>query len=134
MNLNYNKRYAYAEVYKILNWLGDDYKRKIPKNLLQLFKLERKFGYEPDLDFSRPLNDQVRQETKNIIAYLQYSCWLEDDAEKADLKAIVEENARRVKEEKRILKAQEVAAKRQNMSLNAMVDRALNNLNNNTEQ
>ncbi len=134
MNLNYNKRYAYAEDYKILNWLGDDYKRKIPKNLLQLFKLERKFGYEPDLDFSRPLNDQVRQETKNIIAYLQYSCWLEDDAEKADLKAIVEENARRVKEEKRILKAQEVAAKRQNMSLNAMVDRALNNLNNNTEQ
>ena len=134
MNLNYNKRYAYAEVYKILNWLGDDYKRKIPKNLLQLFKLERKFGYEPELDFNRPLNDQVRQETKNIIAYLQYSCWLESDAEKAELKALVEENARRVKEEKRIQKAQEVAAKRQNMSLNAMVDRAINNLNNNSNQ
>ena len=65
MDLNFNKRYAYSEVYTILNWLGDDYKRKVPQNLLQLFKLERKFGYEPDLDFSKPLTDQVRQETKD---------------------------------------------------------------------
>ena len=129
MDLNYNKRYAYAEVYSILNWLGDDYKRKVPQNLLQLFKLERKFGYEPELDFTKPLADQVRQETKDIIAYLQYACWLEDSKEKEELKARVEENARRVKEERRRLRQEELASRGENRPLNTVVDEALDALN-----
>lgn len=129
MDLNFNKRYAYAEVYSILNWLGDDYKRKVPQNLLQLFKLERKFGYEPELDFSKPLVNQVRQETKDIIAYLQYSCWLEDSKEKEELKAQVEENARRVKEEKRLRRQQELESRGDNRPLTAVVDEALESLN-----
>ena len=47
------------EYQKFVKGTEDEYKRKIPKNLLQLFKLERKFGYEPELDFNRPLNDCV---------------------------------------------------------------------------
>ena len=131
MDLNFNKRYAYSEVYSILNWLGDEYKKKVPQNLLQLFKLERKFNYEPKIDFSKPLNDQVRQETKNIIAYLQYTCWIEDDKEKAELKAIIEENARRVKEEKKLQRAQERAnaSDSVNMPLNAVIDNALKKIN-----
>ena len=135
MDLNFNKRYAYAEVYSILNWLGDEYKRKVPRNLLQLFKLERKFGYDPELDFSKPLNDQVRQETKNIIAYLQYSCWLENDQKKAELKAKVEENARRVKEEKRMLRMQRNEIRRQrggDIPLNQALDNAISQLNKNS--
>ncbi|MBR3281112.1 MAG: hypothetical protein IKI57_04675 [Clostridia bacterium] len=134
MDLNFNKRYAYAEVYSILNWLGDEYKRKVPKNLLQLFKLERKFGYDPELDFNKPLIDQVRQETKDIIAYLQYSCWLENDQKKAELKAQVEENARRVKEEKRILRNQRNELRRQrggDIPLNQAIDNAISRLNGN---
>ncbi len=135
MDLNFNKRYAYAEVYSILNWLGDEYKRKVPKNLLQLFKLERKFGYDPELDFNKPLIDQVRQETKDIIAYLQYSCWLENDQKKAELKAQVEENARRVKEEKRILRNQRNELRRQrggDIPLNQAIDNAISRLNGNS--
>ncbi len=130
MDLNFNKRYAYSEVYTILNWLGDDYKRKVPQNLLQLFKLERKFGYEPDIDFSKPLTDQVRQETKDIIAYLQYSCWLEDPNKRAALKSRIEENARRVKEEKRIKRQRELAnrSEGEDIPLTAAVDQALSNL------
>ncbi len=134
MDLNFNKRYAYAEVYSILNWLGDEYKRKVPKNLLQLFKLERKFGYDPELDFNKPLIDQVRQETKDIIAYLQYSCWLDNDQKKAELKAQVEENARRVKEEKRILRNQRNELRRQrggDIPLNQAIDNAISRLNGN---
>ena len=29
----------------------DEYKKKVPKNLLRLFKDERKFGYTPNIDF-----------------------------------------------------------------------------------
>ena len=133
MDLNYNKRYAYAEVYSILNWLGDEYKRKVPKNLLQLFKLERKFGYDPEIDFNKPLTEQVRQETKNIIAYLQYSCWLDNDYKKAELKARVDENARRVKEEKKMIRNRQLAERRKNgdIPLNAAIDEAISKLGNN---
>ena len=58
MNINFENKYAYAEVYEILNWLGDEYKRKVPRNLLTLFKEEKKFGYRPKLDFNKPLSDQ----------------------------------------------------------------------------
>ncbi len=130
MDLNFNKRYAYSEVYSILNWLGEDYKKKVPKNLLQLFKLERKFNYEPNIDFTKPLNDQVRQETKDIIAYLQYTCWLEDTIEKEELKAKIEENARRVKEErKRQRMAERLGSNGMDMPLTAALDQALDNLN-----
>ena len=132
MDLNFNKRYAYSEVYSILNWLGDDYKKKVPKNLLQLFKLERKFNYEPNIDFTKPLTDQVRQETKDIIAYLQYTCWLEDASEKEELKARIEENARRVKEER---KKQRMIERSKNGGMSApltqALDDALGSLNSN---
>ncbi len=132
MDLNYNKRYAYAEVYSILNWLGDDYKKKVPKNLLQLFKLERKFGYEPEIDFTKPLDNQVRQETKNLLAYLVYTCWLENEDDKQKFKAQVDENARRIKEQRKILRAQQ---REKNgipaggVPLNAAIDDAFSALN-----
>jgi len=130
MEINYNKKYAYAEVWAILNWLGDDYKRKVPKNLLRLFKEERKFGYDPQIDFSKDLRSQVKQETKNIIAYLNYSCWLEDDEKKEKLKKAIEVNSAKRKEKERIQKEKEKAIRRQNgnVSVNAQIDKALKNL------
>ena len=130
MNINYNNKYAYAEVWAILEHLGDDYKNKVPKNFLRLFKDERKFGYRPEIDFSKPLNTQVRQETKNIIAFLEYKYWLEDETKKAQLKARIDENVAKRKEAERLLKMQQ----RANMSpdgqlpLNAQIDRALKNM------
>ena len=131
MDINFQKKYAYSEVYCILEWLGDEYKRKVPKNLLRLFKEERKFGYKPEIDFSKPLVDQVRQETKDIIAYLQYSCWLEDEGEKARLKATVHENARKAKEERKRQRLEQ----RKNMSdkgelpLQAALEKAIDQMN-----
>ncbi len=130
IDINYYNKYAYAEVWAILNWLGDDYKRKVPKNLLRLFKDERKFGYDPQIDFSKELGPQVRQETKNIIAYLNYSCWIENDSKKRLLKKAVEENHQIRKEKERIQKEKEKALRRKNgnISVNAQIDAALKNL------
>ncbi len=130
MEINYNNKYAYAEVWAILNWLGDDYKRKVPKNLLKLFKEERKFAYDPQIDFSKDLSSQVRQETKNIIAYLNYSCWLEDDEKKEKLKQAIKVNSAKRKEKERVQREKEKAIRRQNgnISVNAQIDKALKNL------
>ena len=130
MNINYNNKYAYAEVWTILEHLGDDYKNKVPKNFLRLFKDERKFGYRPEIDFSKPLNTQVRQETKNIIAFLEYKYWLEDETKKAQLKAKIDENVAKRKESEKLLKMQQRANTSPDgqLPLNAQIDRALKNM------
>jgi hypothetical protein len=129
MDINFDRKYAYAEVYDILNWLGDEYKKKVPRNLLRLFKEERKFGYDTNLDFTKPLAPQVRQETKNIIAYLETRCFLTD---KAEIQKIEDEAKRRYEEEKARKRAER---RRRNPSgssvpLTAALDKALNNLKN----
>jgi hypothetical protein len=127
MDINFERRYAYSEVCVILNWLGDDYKRKVPKNLLRLFKDERKFGYKPEIDFDKPLDGQVRQETKNLIAYLEYYCWLEDPEEKKRLKEATEQNYR-IKKEKEKQEKQAIINKNVRVGLNAQLNDALKNL------
>jgi len=92
MNIDFEKRYAYCEIYDILNWLGIDYIRKIPKEIYKMIKEERKFGYDCQLDFSKPLKNQIRQLTKNYIAFFRYNFWLDDPKEKIRLKQELEKN------------------------------------------
>ena len=127
MEVNFERRYAYSEIWEILNWLGDDYKKKVPKNLLRLFKDEKKFGYKPNLDFNKSLENQVRQETKNLIAYLEYYCWLEDPNEKKRLKEASEINYQ-IKKEKERKEKQEIRNQRIKVGLNAQLNDALKNL------
>ena len=131
MDINYNNKYAFAEIWAILNWLGEEYVRKVPKNLLKLFKEERKFGYTPQIDFTKPLENQVRQETKNIIAYLNCSCWIEDENKKAEIIASINENSLKREAEERAQKEREKQLRAQsgNVSLTAQLDRALSDLN-----
>ncbi len=130
MDINYNNRYAFAEVWAILNWLGEDYMRKVPKNILRLFKEERKFGYTPNIDFSKPLSSQVRQETKNIIAFLNCSCWIENEDQKAKLIAKIDENSKKREAKEKAEKEREKALRAQsgNISLTAQIDNALKDL------
>ena len=131
MDINYNNRYAFSEVYEILNWLGDEYKKKVPKNLLRMFKEERKFGYTPNIDFNKPLDTQVRQETKNIIAYLNYCCWIEDDDKKKLLAMKVNENVKEriIKEQAEKQLQKELRRQNGNVSLNAQIDNELKKIN-----
>ena len=127
MNVNYERRYAYSEICEILNWLGDDYRKKVPKNLLRLFKNEKKFGYKPNIDFSKPLDSQVRQETKNLIAYLEYYCWLDDPEKKRLLKEKTEHNYQ-IKKEKERQEKQNIVNQRVKVGLKAQLNDALKNL------
>lgn len=113
MSLNYEKRYAYAEVEAIINWLGEEYINKIPKRIIQALKGEKKYGYKPQIDFNKPLENQVRQETKNMIAYLNYTYWIKDKNEKKNLEVMVKENARKEKEKRKAIRMAEYEEKAQ---------------------
>lgn len=134
MELNYEKKYAYAEVESILNWLGEEYINKIPKKMLKTIKREKKFAYRPNIDFTKPIENQIRQETKNIIAYLSYAYWTNSKKEKEQIKAKVEENAKKEKEKKRLARMQEIQKRARSVgstTVTASIDQALReNLNN----
>lgn len=108
MELNYERKYAYAEVDEILKWLGEEYITKVPKKILDKIKEEKKFGYRPEIDFSKPIEPQVRQETKNIIAYLNYQFWLKDEKERKRLEERIRKNHEKKEEQKRIARRAEI--------------------------
>ncbi len=105
MSINYEMKYAYTEVYEIINYLGKEYIDKIPKKVYNLIKSERRIDYKPEIDFKKPLNLQpLKQETRNLIAYLNYYYWCTDEVKRVDLVAKIEKNIaekKRLKEEER---------------------------------
>lgn len=128
MELNYEKRYAYAELECILNWLGEEYSNKIPKRILRTIKEEKKFAYKPQIDFKKPLENQIRQETKNMIAYLNCTYWLKDKEKKKEIEEAIKKNAEREKEKNRELRKREIEMKAQglgNTTVTASIDKAL---------
>ena len=111
MILNYEKKYALAEVDCILAWLGEEYIAKVPKNILQKIKQNKKIGYEPYLDFTKPIENQIKQETKNIIAYLNYNYWITNEEEKRLIRLQIEANAEEEKRKKRLERQREIELK-----------------------
>ena len=76
----------YSEVYSILNLLGDSYINKIPRKALDIIKNERNMNYNPKYDFSIDINSQdIKRETKAMIALLRLSYWCTSEEEKIKL-------------------------------------------------
>ena len=83
----------YSEVYSILNLLGDSYINKIPRKALDIIKNERNMNYNPKYDFSIDINSQdIKRETKAMIALLRLSYWCTSEEEKIKLSNQFKEN------------------------------------------
>ena len=50
-----NSSLAYSEVCTILNMLEDEYKERVPKNVMDFFEEERDKEYNPIIDVNIPL-------------------------------------------------------------------------------
>lgn len=131
--INYEMKYAYTEVYEIIKWLGDEYKDKIPKKIYDVIKTERRIDYKPQFDFKQPLNTQnIRQETKDLIGYLNYYYWCTDERKKADLLAKIEGNIARRKQKEKEERQREIAMRaKMNNTVGEAISHGLRNLNNN---
>ena len=83
----------------IVDYMGEEYKKKLPLKILRKIVDEKKYGYKPDFDFSKPLAPQVtRQETKNLIAYLYLNYWCDNEEDKNMVLAQIEKNKAKQKE------------------------------------
>lgn len=94
---------AYSEVYKILSLLDDEYRNKVPKNVIDFFEEERMKEYEPEISLSIPLTEQkLRRKTIVLLSIinLDYWCESEEEKQKAREQFIINENEKRELEKK----------------------------------
>lgn len=129
MELNYEIKYAYTEVYEIIKWLGKEYEEKLPRKVFESIKLERRLDYKPQIDFSKPTAEwKLREETKNIIAYLNLNFWCKDENVKAKIREKIAQNAEEKKKKEAEARKQEIARRAQSYTnVGVALDQALKN-------
>ncbi len=93
---------SYSEVYEIINFLGDEYKNKIPKKLYEFIENNRDKNYIPNFDKNNltSLNEKsISRKAVAIIAFLNLHYWIEDESEKEKLEKIYSLDQERFKDE-----------------------------------
>lgn len=100
MEISKNTRIAYAEIDSFIALLPEKEKMKIPNELVEMFRKEKDKETTKKLSLDIPIEEQnLNDETWNLIAllYLEYLC--EDEEEKKELEKIYEENDRKYMQE-----------------------------------
>ena len=93
---------AYAEVHSILNFIDEYHVSKISSKFIEYMYHKKDDNYIPDIDMSLPLEEQnLREETVNILAILKYNYWCEGEKEKKELLDILNENEEKYQAELR---------------------------------
>lgn len=91
--MNENTKKVYSEVYQVLNVLGDEYIRRLPKSLYNMLEEKRDTTYNPKYTDEITLDMQnINKESLNILALLQLNYWCDSYEEKLELQNILEEN------------------------------------------
>ncbi len=91
--MNENTKKVYSEVYQVLNVLGDEYIRRLPKSLYNMLEEKRDTTYNPKYTDEITLDMQnINKESLNILALLQFNYWCDSYEEKLELQNILEEN------------------------------------------
>ena len=93
MGLSINTRQAYSEVDEFLELLNIEQKNKVPQKLRELFKKEKDKEYIKKIDSTIPIKEQnLKEETLAIIAFLNLQYWEEDEDEKERLQTVYSKN------------------------------------------
>lgn len=92
---------AYSEVYKILNLLDEEYRRRVPDKVRTFFDEERLKDYEPEINTDTPLTEQnLKRETIVLLAILNLNYWCDTPEEKQE---ILDELSNNEKEKQELL-------------------------------
>ena len=101
MNLSVTSAYAraYVEILEIINYMGQEYKKKIPSKLLNLFEKNKDLNYEYKLE-KLDLNTQFLKETLILLALIEKKYWA-TDREREILNQALKENEKKYQEDLR---------------------------------
>ncbi len=84
---------AYSEVNQILDILGDNYKEKIPKKIIKVFKEKQDKNYKVEFNKNMKLEDlKISRTALIIISILNLKYWVDDSYEKERLTKLYKEN------------------------------------------
>lgn len=93
MGVSISTRQAYSEVDEFLGLISDENRNKIPQKLREFYKEEKDTTYIKGINPNVPIkNQELKEETLAIIAYLNLQYWCEDKNEKARLREIYAKN------------------------------------------
>lgn len=120
-----NSSLAYSEVCTILNMLEDEYKERVPKNVMDFFEEERDKEYNPIIDVNIPLEKQnLKRKTLVLLAILNLNYWCDSEEEKQEILDSFAKN-----EELKRLKEKELT---ENYNINNLLNK-IENTENKTE-
>ncbi len=92
--------FAYAELLEILSLMEEQYVRKVPKKLIEIFKENSLESYEKHLDVTIPLEEQnISKDTAALIGMLTLNYWCENEEEKIELTSVYKENERKYQDQ-----------------------------------
>ena len=87
---------AYAEVDAILKLMDEKYVSQIPKQLRELFKNKKSKIYNKKIVANTPLQEQnLKRETLEILAVLNYNFWCKDKQKKKELTRLYYNNQKK---------------------------------------
>lgn len=74
--MTFETRQAYTEVCAVLEYMPDEYVKKIPEKIIKLFQSEKLEDYEVNINKSNPLDkNYLSPKTMVLIAMLNYQYW-----------------------------------------------------------
>ena len=88
---------AYVEILEIINYMGQEYKKKIPTKLLGFFEKNRDMDYEYKLE-SLNSSTSFLKETLIILALIEQKYWA-TDKEREILNQALKENEKKYQED-----------------------------------
>jgi len=84
--MTFETKKAYTEMYVLLQYLPDEYVKKIPKRIIELFQTEKLENYEVTINKKNPLDkDFLSKKTMVLITILNYQYWCPNKKVKDDL-------------------------------------------------
>ena len=91
---------AYSEVYAIVNLLEDEYKKRVPKKIINFFEEVRDKEYEVNIDVQKSLLEQnLQRQTLIMLAILELNYWCDTEEERQELLKEFAENENNREEE-----------------------------------
>lgn len=84
--MTFETRQAYAEICTVLQYMPDEYVKKIPEKVIKLFQTEKLEDYEVNINKVNPLDkNYLSKKTMVLIAMLNYQYWCPNKKVKNEL-------------------------------------------------